>query len=129
MTPRPKTARRTSAPPLKRLRKPSTPDDEAELSRFCRRDQLTPGTGMLAPIWYRAMTASVKTTLLRRSGTLKMLASRESIALTSVRARRCHRFIRALPEAGGRPWAYGRGTLSTLPPAAVIAASADLENA
>src|SRR5271169_3554844 len=81
MTPRPKTARRTRAPPLKRFRKPSTPDAEAELSSPCRRAQLTPGTGTLAPIWYRAMTASVKTTLLRRSGTLKMLASRESMAL------------------------------------------------
>ena len=45
------------------------------------RDQLTPGTGTFAPIWYRAMMASVKMTLLRRSGTLKMLASRESMAL------------------------------------------------
>src|SRR6202012_2219640 len=81
MTPRPKTARRTRAPPLKRLRKPSTPDAEAELSRLCSLDQLTPGTGRFAPIWYRAMMASVKTTLLRRSGTLKILASRESMAL------------------------------------------------
>src|ERR1700722_19075521 len=81
MTPRPKTARRTRAPPLKRLRKPSTPEAEAELSRDCNFAQLTPGTGTLAPIWYRAMMASVKMTLFRRSGTLKMLASRESMAL------------------------------------------------
>ena len=87
MTPRPKTARRTRAPPLKRLRNPSTPEAEAWLSSPCRRAQLTPGTGTFAPIWYRAMTASVKTTLLRRSGTLKMLASRESMRVLSVPAR------------------------------------------
>src|ERR1700721_3229997 len=81
MTPRPKTARRTRAPPLKRLRKPSTPEAEAELSRDCNFDQLTPGTGTFAPIWYRAMMASVKMTLFRRSGTRKILASRESMAL------------------------------------------------
>ena len=33
--------------------------------------------------------------------------------------------MRALPAAGGRPWAKGRGTRSTLPPAAVIAALFD----
>ncbi len=81
MTPSPNTARRTSAPPLKRLRNPSTPEADAEDSRLCSLAQFTPGTGMFAPTWYRAMMASVKTTLLRRSGTLKMLASRESIAL------------------------------------------------
>src|SRR3984957_10327065 len=81
MRPRPTTARRTRAPPLKRLRKPSTPEAEAELSRLCNFSQLTPGTGTLAPIWYRAMMASVKMTLFRRTGTLKMLAGRESMAL------------------------------------------------
>ena len=90
MTPRPKTASRTSAPPLKRFKNPSTPEAEAELSRLWSRDQLTPGTGMFAPIWYRAMTARVKMTLLRRSGTLKMLASRESMPFLSVRARGRH---------------------------------------
>ena len=79
MTPRPNTARRTSAPPLKRLRKPRTPEAEACDSRLCSLPQLTPGTGMFAPTWYRAITASVKMTLFRRSGTLKMLASRESM--------------------------------------------------
>src|SRR6516225_2482714 len=79
MTPRPNTARRTSAPPLKRFKKPSTPEADADDSRLCRRAQLTPGTGTLAPTWYSPMIASVKTTLLRRSGTLKMLASRESM--------------------------------------------------
>src|ERR1700728_2813668 len=81
MTPSPKTASRTGAPTLKSLRKPSTPDAEAELSRLCNFAQLTPGTGTFAPIWYRAMMASVKMTLFRRSGTRKILASRESMAL------------------------------------------------
>ena len=51
MTPRPKTARRTKAPPLKRFKKPSTPDEDAWLSRLWSRAQLTPGTGTFAPIW------------------------------------------------------------------------------
>ncbi len=37
------------------------------------------------------------------------------------------RLDRALPAAGGRPWPNGSGRTSTVPPAAVIAASADLE--
>src|ERR1700733_113455 len=110
MTPRPKTARRTRAPPLKRLRKPSTPDAEAELSRLCKRDQLTPGTGTLAPIWYRAMMASVKMTLFRRSGTLKMLASRESIALplSGVPVRRALAVHQRIARRGGTPVREGQ---------------------
>ena len=75
--------------------------------------------------------ARVKMTLLRRSGTLKMLASRESMAdLRQSRPGVGHyRFIKALPDAGGRPWPKGRGTRSTLPPATMMAASADAEKA
>ena len=42
---------------------------------------------------------------------------------------RHYRFIKALPEAGGRPLPKGSGIRSTLPPAVVIAASADAEKA
>src|SRR5271167_756368 len=110
MTPRPKTASRTRAPPLKRLRNPSTPDADAWLSRLCRRAQLTPGTGTLAPIWYRAMMASVKTTLLRRSGTLKILASRESIALplSGVPVRRALAVHQGVARRGRAPVSEGQ---------------------
>src|SRR5581483_4314301 len=39
------------------------------------------------------------------------------------------RWVRALPLAGGRPWPNGGGRTSTVPPAEVIADSADFENA
>src|SRR5579872_4467666 len=78
MTPRPKTARRVSAPPEKRLRKPSTPLAPALDCRSWTWDQLTPGMGRLAPSWYRQMIETVNRTLLRRSATRKMFASLRS---------------------------------------------------
>src|SRR6202021_114867 len=42
---------------------------------------------------------------------------------------RDYRFIKALPDAGGRPLPKGSGIFSTLPPAVVIAAAADAEKA
>ena len=49
MTPRPKTARRTSAPPLNRFKNPRTPD--WEVVSFWSWVQLTPGMGTFAPTW------------------------------------------------------------------------------
>ena len=75
-------ARRTSAPPENRFRKPRTPDELALACRVWSCAQLTPGTGTLAPIWYTAMiTNRVNRTLLRRSGTLKMLLSLDSMSV------------------------------------------------
>ena len=129
MIPSPNTAMRVSAPPEKRLRKPSTPDDFDAASSCWTFEKLTKGTGTFAPNWYRAMMVSVKTTFLRRSGIRKMLARLASMGLLDAAVGRCYRLVRALPCAGGRSWPNGRGTTVTDPPAAVMAASADLEKA
>jgi hypothetical protein len=51
------------------------------------------------------------------------------MVFSALSQRRHYRFIKALPEAGGRPFPKGSGILSTLPPAVVIAAAAEAEKA
>ena len=60
-----------------------------------------------------------------------MFARLESIAASSLRRGmgRCYRLVSALPFAGGRPWPNGRGSTSTRPPAASMAAAAEAEKA
>src|ERR1700722_11433148 len=129
MIPRPNTAMRVSAPPENRLRNPSTPDDLEAASSCWTFEKLTKGTGTLAPNWYRAMMVSVKTTFLRRSGMRKMLAKLASMGLLDAAGGRRYRLVRGLPCAGGRSWPNGSGPTVIEPPAAVMAASADLEKA
>ena len=103
-------ARRTSAPPENRLRKPKTPDAPAECWSCWTLAKLTPGTGTLAPSWYRAMTNRVNRTLFRRSGTRKMLPSLDSMVLSCrslLEPTTGYRLVRALPRAGGLPCPNG----------------------
>ncbi len=129
MIPSPKTAMRVSAPPEKRLRKPSTPEDFDAAESCATFEKLTKGTGTLAPNWYRAMMVRVKRTFLRRSGIRKMLARLASMGFLDGAVGRCYRLVRAFPRAGGRPWPNGGGTTVTVPPAEVIVSVADFENA
>ena len=87
--PSPNTAMRVSAPPLNRLRNPSTPDDFDAASSWATFEKLTKGTGTFAPNWYRAMMVSVKRTFLRRSGMRKMLAKLASMGLLDAAFGRC----------------------------------------
>src|SRR5579875_814479 len=80
MTPNPKMASRTRAPPENRLRNPRTPDEPAWCWSRWTAAKLTPGTGTLAPSWESAITTSVNRTLFRRSGTRKMLPSLVSMS-------------------------------------------------
>ena len=87
--PSPNTAMRVRAPPLNRLRNPSTPDDFDAASSWATFEKLTKGTGTFAPNWYRAMMVSVKRTFLRRSGMRKMLARLASMGLLDAAFGRC----------------------------------------
>ena len=76
--------------------------------------------------------SSVNRILFRRSGTLNMFCRLDSTAMLLVGDRRGswrdgQRLVNWLPLAGGRPSPHGSGRTSTVPPAAVMAASADFE--
>ena len=78
MIPRAKMAKLVMAPPENRVRKPSTPLWLASLRSVLSAPVSMPGTGRCAPNRYSTIIRIVNNTLLRRSGTLKMLRRLES---------------------------------------------------
>src|SRR5579863_3037317 len=80
MIPSPNTAMRKRPPPEKRFKNPRMPACLALASSAWTCLMEMNGTMMFAPSWYSPMTSRVKTTLLRRSGTLKMFFRLDSNA-------------------------------------------------
>src|SRR5262252_5654032 len=78
MIPNAKIAKLVIAPPEKSWRNPSTPLWLAWSRRVRSALVWMPGTGRCAPSRYKVIIKIVKSTLLRRSGTLKMLRRLES---------------------------------------------------